>query len=98
MQQEKDPKSSNVVFLTPSHETLDIKGKLLYSEGSQAWNIIRLKKEILREFPQLKEKRSKFSYKMIVPKSYSDVKVVIENFEGLKVIPILLLFCRDIEG
>jgi len=42
---------------------IDIEGKLIYNEGFQAWNTIRLKKEIFSEFPELKEKRSKFSSK-----------------------------------
>ncbi|MBS3087316.1 hypothetical protein J4226_01865 [Candidatus Pacearchaeota archaeon] len=40
-------------------------GKIAYSESFQAWNTLKLKKELFSEFPQLKEKRSKFSYELV---------------------------------
>jgi len=43
---------------------IDSKGKIHYSESFQAWNTLKIKKEMFAEFPQLKEKRSKFSYKL----------------------------------
>ena len=49
--------------LTP-RKIIEIEGKVHYSESFQAWNTLMLKKELFSEFPQLKEKRSKFSYKL----------------------------------
>jgi len=43
---------------------IDSEGKIHYSESFQAWNTLKIKKEMFAEFPQLKEKRSKFSYKL----------------------------------
>jgi viroplasmin and RNaseH domain-containing protein len=83
-------------ILAPKRETLEIEGKLFYSEGSQAWNIIRLKKDLLYNFPQLKEKRSNFSYKMIMPHSLEELKSMIKNLESNSPnIPILLFFCKE---
>jgi len=45
-------------------KVIEIEGKVHYSESFQAWNTLMLKKELFSEFPQLKEKRSKFSYKL----------------------------------
>ena len=43
---------------------IEIEGKVHYNESFQAWNTLMLKKELFSEFPQLKEKRSKFGYKL----------------------------------
>jgi hypothetical protein len=50
--------------LTPRTK-IDSEGKIAYSESFQAWNTLNLKKELFSEFPQLKEKRSKFTYKLV---------------------------------
>ena len=59
--------------LTP-REIVNIKGKLLYNESKQAWSNIRLKRELINEFPQLKEKRSQFSYEMLICKSNEEIE------------------------
>jgi len=43
---------------------VDSEGKIVYSESAQAWNVIKLKKKLFEEFPELKEKISQFSYKL----------------------------------
>jgi len=45
-------------------KVIESEGQIYYSESFQAWNTLMLKKELFSEFPQLKEKRSKFSYKL----------------------------------
>jgi uncharacterized protein Yka (UPF0111/DUF47 family) len=80
-------------LLRPIHETLRVKGELSYSEGNQAWNVIRLKKDLLKEFPQLKEKRKKFSYKIIMHRSFRELKKEINDLEKEgDAIPIFLFF------
>ncbi len=49
--------------LTPRTK-IESEGKVYYNESFQAWNTLKLKKELFSEFPQLMEKRSKFSYKL----------------------------------
>jgi len=44
---------------------VESEGKIYYSESSQAWNVLKLKKELVSEFPQLKEKGSEFSYRLV---------------------------------
>jgi len=67
----------NQKILRPKQETLNISGNLSYSEGNRAWNVIRLKQDILKEFPQLKERREKFDYNMIMHHSFKDLKKAI---------------------
>lgn len=82
--------------LKPKHETLLIKGKLSYGEGNRAWNIIRFKKDLLLEFPQLKERREKFCYKMIMHRSFKELKKAIREMENKEeAIPIFLWFFRE---
>lgn len=90
---QKSEKSMNENLLTPRQESVKISGKLNYSEGSQAWNTIRLKKDVFKEFPQLKEKRGCFGYQMIIPKSQEELKKVFSEVKG--VVPILLFFKRE---
>jgi len=84
-----------VTFLPPTKETLKIKGNLFYNEGAQSWSVIRFKKEILQEFPQLKEKRGSFGYFMVMNRSYKDMKRKIAELEkSQEVLPILLFLCK----
>ena len=84
------------ILLSPVRENLQINGKLVYNEHSQSWGIIRLKKEILHEYPQLKEKRGKFSYVMIIPKSFKDIKKFVKEYEdNQKAVPLLLFFSKE---
>jgi hypothetical protein len=89
----KEPQQTS--FLTPRVDPTKIEGKLLYSERDQSWNIIRFKKELLKEFPQLNEKRMTFGYKMVISKTKEEIKKVMSEFEENGAIPILLVFNRE---
>jgi len=83
-------------ILRPKQETFEIEGKLSYGEGNRAWNTIWLKKDLLREFPQLKERRKKFNYKIIMHRSFKELKKEINKMEKeKKVIPLLLWFIKS---
>lgn len=79
-----------VVILSPGSGIVVVKGKLFYSEGAQSWNVIRLRREVLHEFPELKEKSSSFGYKMIIPKSKQEAEKVLDIEKNA--VPILLFF------
>ena len=81
------------IILSPTQEPVKINGKLSYCEGDQSWSNLRLKKEILHRFPQLKEKSSRFSYTMIVPKSQEEAKKSLQ--ETKESVPILLFLCKE---
>jgi len=81
--------------LTP-RKLIEINGNLYYHETSQAWSIIRLKNELINEFFQLKEKRSKFSYKMIYYRDYEEFdKAVKELIKSKEILPILLFLKKE---
>jgi hypothetical protein len=82
-------------FLVPQEEPIVVNGKMFYSEGEQSWNVLRLKNEVLKEFPQLKEKREKFGYTLLISKTKNDVKKVLAEVEKTGAIPILLFFNKE---
>ena len=85
--------------LIPKRETLSVDGKMSYAEENRAWNIIRLKQNILIEFPQLKLRREKFSYKMVMYRTYEELKKAIEEMEkNGEQIPILFSLYKEVEG
>ena len=84
-------------ILTP-RKVINSKGKIAYSESAQAWNIIKLKKELFEEFPELKEKRSAFSYRLKFFRDEEEFKRVLKMLEKDKedVMPLLLFLYKDV--
>lgn len=74
---------------------IDVEGKLAYAEGFQSWNILRLKKEIVNEFPQLKEKRSNFSYKLIFCRNHEELLNHIKKLKNDSVMPMLMWMYKE---
>lgn len=84
-------------ILQPSRQVLDVKGKIAYGDSSHSWSNIRLKKEIVDEFPALKEKRAKFSYNMLFYRTYNDLEKALRRMRRKKMpLPILLFMMRDL--
>lgn len=81
--------------LIPRNDPIKIVGKLIYSEGHQSWNTIRIRKEIIQKFPQLREKSSNFCYKMNMYGSYkellNDLKAAEKSGEA---VPLTLMLCQ----
>lgn len=73
---------------------IDISGKMAYGEGFQSWNLLRLKKEIVNEFPPLKEKRSKFVYRLMFHRTYDELLKSIKELKEEDVMPMLLWLGR----
>ncbi len=86
-------------ILKPVNETIDIQNKIWYTSSDCAWNVIRLKKEILDEFPQLKERKGKSFCKMIHHKGYIQLEKAIRKMKRTgEAIPILLFFYKEKKG
>lgn len=79
---------------------IEVEGKVIYSEGNQAWNLIKLKKEVLTEFYQLKEKRSKFSYRMVYYRTQEELEDAIKKLKKEKntALPFLMFLYKDSEA
>ena len=76
-------------------KVINVDGKVGYSESSQSWNIIQLKKELFNEFPELKERRGKFSYKIVLSRDYDSFKDIVNGVKDDKVMPVLMWIYRD---
>lgn len=83
--------------LTPK-KIIDIDGKLAYAEGFQSWNTIRLKKEIVEEFPQLKEKRSAFSYRLIFFRTHEELQNAVNKLKNEEIMPMVLWLYKESES
>lgn len=83
-------------ILLPLQEVLMIRGKVIYHENAQAHNVIRLSRDVLLQYPQLREKDSSFSYTMILPRTREEVKQQLKNFrKKTKMFPIFLFLERE---
>ena len=82
-------------ILRPTKEAVVVRGKLFYSEGDRAWTNLRLKKEILQEYPYLKERRSSFVYFMKMHRSHEELKKELAELEKQGAIPIIFFLARD---
>ncbi|MFH1972153.1 MAG: hypothetical protein ABIJ18_01605 [archaeon] len=79
------------MYLQPYNETKELKGSVYYHGPSQAWCLIKLKKEILSELKDLKNKRGDFSYEMLMPMTFSQLDEAVEKTKvEKKAIPFLL--------
>ena len=78
-------------------KTINSQGKINYSEGFQAWNVLNLKKELFEEFPQLKQKRSKFSYEIIYHRDPKEFEKSVKDMvkKGGEVMPLLLWIYKE---
>ena len=84
------------LFLRPKKQEVDSSGKMSYGESVRAWNTIRLKKEFVNEFPDLKNRSFKVKYNINFQQSYADLEKKLKKMKRLNMpVPILLLFERD---
>lgn len=87
MEKKKPLKPRNVI---------ETDGNLYYDEKAQAWSILRLKSALSKQFYQLKEKRSKFSYKLVYYQDIEELnKAMKEIKSGKEALPALLFFYKE---
>ena len=85
-------------ILKPKKKPLIVKGAVSYSEAVRARNIIRLKKEVVNEFLDLKDREKSITYKLEYHRNFTKLKKRIEeinkNGDG---IPFLLFIYAERE-
>ncbi len=75
------------------------KGRIYYKESSQAWCFLRLRKEIIDEFNQLREKYSKFSYDAVYYRTYEELENALKDLKKTgQPLPILMWLIKDMKG
>jgi len=71
-------------------------GKVYYNESFQAWNTLKLKKELFSEFPQLKEKRSKFSYELAYHRNPEEfLRAIKKMVKSGQAMPLMIWLFKD---
>jgi predicted CopG family antitoxin len=70
-------------------------GLVYYDEKSRAWGIVRLKSDVIREFYQLQEKFSKFSYKLVYYRTYEELEKAVKEMKKTNDLPILLNIYKE---
>ena len=80
-------------------KVIDSNGSMYYDEKSQAWGIIRLKSELIKEFPQLKEKRSKFSYQIEYYRTIEEFEKFVKELKKKdgETLPVLMFLYKEPE-
>ena len=79
--------------LAPFSEKTVIKGRLVYDCNARACNKIRLKKEFVQRFPQVKKKDAKIEYEMTIYTTYRELFNNLKTMEEQKEpIPIMMSF------
>jgi hypothetical protein len=76
---------------------LETNGKLLYDEGTKSFSRIRLKKELIEEFPQLRERRSSFSYELKFFRDNEELERTIKKLNKENTMPILMWLYKEKE-
>ena len=76
--------------------TRKIQGRMSYNDSVRAWNVIRLKKEFLQEFQELKNRQEGFSYEMILFYNYEELEKAIKEMKNTgKVLPVLFWIGKE---
>ena len=91
-----NPHPMETKVLQPRRTPLNIKGRISYRECDQAWNLIKLKRELLNEFADLKEKRSRFSYQMMFYRTCEELEAYVKKIKkDGSALPILLFLEKE---
>ena len=83
-------------ILRPIKKTMEVRGRLSYDEYNRAWSRVRLKKSIIEEYRELKERRASFSYKAVLYPNYRDLEKAIKGMKKEDMpLPIFLFFVKE---
>ena len=85
------------MILQPFKQVVISTGSMVYDSSLHAWNTVRLKREIVSEFPELKNRSFKTKYTMTVFHSYELLEREIADIVNKKKpIPVLLFFEQEL--
>ena len=84
--------------LQPLNEGKSITGKLSYHDASHAWCVLRIKKELLKEFPALRNRSLKFTYKITLFTSFRKVEEHLQKLKERGDIPPMLFWLDEVKN
>lgn len=83
-------------ILRPLRNSIQVKGKISYRDSTGCWSLIALGKQIIQEFPQLREKRSKFGFKMAFYYEHKDLEKAVRKIKRKgEALPLLLWLVKE---
>jgi hypothetical protein len=83
-------------ILRPIRRPINTKGRLYYDPPNGSWGILRLKKAIVNNFSDLKEKRSSFSYQMVFYQTPQELEKAVREMKKQDMpLPILLFLVKE---
>lgn len=83
-------------FISPSSNPIKINGKVSYWDAQRAWSIIRIKQEILNEFPQLKDKSCPVGYQLRFYREFEELEKALKEIKKTSgVPPVMFWFFKD---
>ena len=86
----------NTKFLKPATIPVELEGKMIYNESQRAWGVLRLRKEIISEFPQLKERRKKIGYRILFCRDIAELDKQMEHIKkNIGIAPMLVWFVKE---
>ena len=83
--------------LKPKPKPLIVKGKVSYNENSRAKNVIRLKKEVVDEFSDLKDFKRDIGYKLEYHRNFRTLEKRIGELKNNGAMPFLLFLYEEKE-
>jgi hypothetical protein len=82
--------------LRPKKDRVEVNGRISYQESTHSWSQLNLRKAILDEFPQLKERMSSFGYKLIFYQAYDQLEKFLKRLKEIgEPLPILVWFAKE---
>jgi len=79
-----------------TRKIINVKGKIHHNESRQAWSNIKLKRELINEFPQLKEKRANFFYELMFCRTQEDLDKALKELSNREdVVPMLMFLYKE---
>lgn len=94
-----NPEDKEWSVLRPKKDRVEVNGRISYQESTHSWSQLNLRKAILDEFPQLKERMSSFGYKLIFYQAYDQLEKFIKRLKEIgEPLPILVWFAKEKES
>ncbi len=83
-------------YLTPAREVVEVDGSVFYQQKPGAWNTLRLKRQIYEEYPLLKQKAKRISYRMALCRTQKQMDDIMAKVRREEIpMPLLLWFSTE---
>ena len=85
------------IDLVPFKKHKTITGRMYYNESMSAWSIIQLKKTLLEDYEELRNRRNKFSYEMFMSCTFDEIEIHLKAAKKQGRAPPLMIWFKKME-